>query len=52
MEPYEDPENWPDVDQLRAQVVFHLKEEERLQEAIPEEMIVSVFKVSTKVIRD
>jgi hypothetical protein len=52
MEPYEDPENWPEVDVLRGQVIFHRKEEERLQGAIPEEVTVSVFKVSTKVIRD
>jgi dynein heavy chain len=52
MQQYEDPENWPDVDTLRSSILFHKSEEERLQHEIPEEIICSVFKVSTKVIRD
>jgi dynein heavy chain len=32
--------------------VFHLAEEKRLNDEIPEEIICSVFKISTKVIRD
>ena len=52
MAPFENPENWPDVDQLRASIIFHQNEEKRLQQEIPEEIICSVFKVSTKVIRD
>lgn len=52
MAQYEDPENWPDVETLKQSIIFHNKEEKRLNEEIPEEIIVSVFKVSTKVIRD
>jgi hypothetical protein len=32
--------------------MFHKAEEKRLQEEIPEEIICSIFKISTKVIRD
>jgi hypothetical protein len=52
MKLYEDPENWPDVDTLNASIKFHQREEERLQKEIPEEIICSIFKISTKVIRD
>jgi len=52
MAQYEDPENWPEVDTLRASIIFHQNEEKRLQGEIPEEIICSVFKISTKVIRD
>jgi len=52
MKQYEDPENWPEVDVLRSSIIFHRAEEERLQKEIPEEIICSVFKISTKVIRD
>jgi len=52
MEQYDDPENWPDVETLRAQIVFHISEEKRINEEIPEEIICSVFKIATKVIRD
>jgi len=52
MKQYEDPENWPEVDVLRSSIIFHRAEEERLVKEIPEEIICSVFKISTKVIRD
>ena len=52
MEPMSDPENWPDVETLKGQIIFHRKEFDRLNSEIPEEIIVSVFKISTKVIRD
>lgn len=52
MAAYEDPENWPDVDTLRGSILFHRGEEERLNKEIPEEIVCSVFKISTKVIRD
>jgi dynein heavy chain len=52
MEPFEDPENWPEPDELKSSIIFHQNEEKRLQEEIPEEIICSVFKISTKVIRD
>ena len=49
---YQDPENWPDVETLKAAIILHKKEEKRLNDEIPEDIIVSVFRVSTKVIRD
>jgi hypothetical protein len=52
MEPFADPENWPEPDELKSSIIFHQKEEKRIQEEIPEEIICSVFKISTKVIRD
>jgi dynein heavy chain, axonemal len=52
MAQYDDPENWPDVDTLRGQILFHQSEEKRLNNEIPEEMVCSIFLVSTKVIRD
>ena len=52
MAKYEDPENWPDVAELKASIIFHQAEEKRIQNEIPEEIICSVFKISTKVIRD
>jgi hypothetical protein len=30
MAAYENPENWPDVEQLRASIIFHKNEEKRL----------------------
>ena len=30
MAPYEDPENWPEVDELKRQIIFHKSEEKRL----------------------
>lgn len=47
-----DPEDWPDVETLRSDIMFHKAEEKRLQEEIPEEIICSIFKISTGVIRD
>lgn len=47
-----DPEDWPEVDTLRGDITFHQAEEKRLQKEIPEEIICSIFKISTKVIRD
>jgi dynein heavy chain len=52
MEQYDDPENWPEVDALKAQILNHVVEEKRLESEIPEEIVVSVFKISTKVIRE
>lgn len=52
MAQYEDPENWPEVDQLKSSIIFHQAEEKRLMAEIPAEIICSVFKISTKVIRD
>lgn len=52
MAQWDDPEDWPEVDQLRADIIFHKAEEKRLQGEIPEEITVSIFKISTKVIRD
>lgn len=52
MAQYDDPENWPDVETLKSSIIFHQEEEKRLQAEIPEEIICSVFKISTKVIRD
>lgn len=52
MAKYDDPEDWPDVDTLRNAITFHQSEDKRLQTEIPEEIICSVFKISTKVIRD
>jgi len=52
MRAMDDEENWPEVDQIRAQVYFHLKEEERLKAEIPESITVSIFKIMTKEIRD
>jgi len=52
MAPYEDPENWPEVDELKSRVLFHRAEEKRIEKEIPEEIICSVFQISTKVIRD
>jgi hypothetical protein len=52
MSVYADPEDWPEVDVLRSDIIFHRAEEKRLNEVIPEEKIVSIFKISTKVIRD
>ena len=49
---FDDPENWPEPDELKSSIIFHQNEEKRLQEEIPEEIICSVFKISTKVIRD
>jgi dynein heavy chain, axonemal len=52
MSKYEDPESWPTVDELRAMILTHKKEATRLMSEIPEEKIVSCFRISTKVIRD
>jgi hypothetical protein len=52
MAQWADPEDWPEVDVLKNDIVFHLAEEKRLQGEIPEEIICSFFKISTKVIRD
>lgn len=52
MAKYDDPENWPPVDELRGMILTHKREAQRLMGEIPEEKIVSCFKISTKVIRD
>lgn len=52
MAQWADPEDWPEVDTLRSDIIHHRAEEKRLSEEIPEEITVSIFKISTKVIRD
>lgn len=52
MAQWADPDDWPEVDVLRGDINFHKAEEKRLQGEIPEEITVSIFKISTKVIRD
>lgn len=52
MAQWADPDDWPEVDVLRADINFHKQEDKRLQAEIPEEITVSIFKISTKVIRD
>jgi len=52
MKKYEDPENWPSVDELKGMITTHRREEQRLMGEIPEEKVVSVFRISTNVIRD
>jgi hypothetical protein len=49
---YEDEENWPEVEVLRASIVEHRNHAKRLEHEIPEEIVCSIFRVSTKVIRD
>jgi dynein heavy chain len=52
MRQYEDPEDWPEVELLKASILFHKQEAERLQGEIPDNIVCSVFKISTVVIRD
>lgn len=47
-----DPTDWPDVSELQGRIKGHLANIKRLSEEIPEEKTVSVFKISTFVIRD
>ena len=48
----DDPLEWPDVDTLKATIMQHQEREKELENEIPEEIICSIFKISTKVIRD
>lgn len=52
MKQFEDPEDWPDVELLKASILFHNKEAERLSGEIPDSIVCSVFRISTVVIRD
>jgi hypothetical protein len=47
-----DPVDWPEVDTLKATIMGHQQREKELEVEIPEEIICSIFKISTKVIRD
>jgi hypothetical protein len=47
-----DPSDWPDVPELQGRIKGHLANKVRLMGEIPEEATVSVFKISTFVIRD
>lgn len=47
----DDPDQPPEIDFLRKDVVFHQEEAERLKNEIPDYIIVSIFKVSCKEIR-
>mmetsp|Transcript_9535 Transcript_9535/g.9126 ORF Transcript_9535/g.9126 Transcript_9535/m.9126 type:complete len:82 (-) Transcript_9535:2790-3035(-) len=48
----DDPDNPPDIDVLRKDVIFHQQEAERLSGEIPDYLVVSMFKISSKVIRN
>lgn len=48
----DDDENPPEVDALKKDVNFHLSEAERLKSEIPDDIIVSIFRVSCKEIRN
>lgn len=51
MKKLDDPDNPPEIEFLRKDVVFHLADAERLKQEIPDFIIVSMFKVSCKEIR-
>jgi hypothetical protein len=48
----DDEENPPEIDFLKKDVTFHMKEAERLKNEIPDDIIVSIFKVNCKEIRN
>jgi hypothetical protein len=48
----DDDDNPPEIDYLRKDVLFHKQEAERLSGEIPDFLIVSMFKISSKVIRN
>jgi len=48
----DDEENPPEIDFLKKDVAFHMKEAERLKSEIPDDIIVSIFKVNCKEIRN
>ncbi len=48
----DDDENPPEIDFLRKDVNFHMKEADRLKSEIPDEIVISIFKVSCKEIRN
>ena len=52
MAQYDDPENWPTVDELRGFINYHKAQAKRLMEEIPEEAVVSCFKIHTNTLRD
>ena len=47
-----DPIDWPEPETLKASIMGHQQREKELEVEIPEEIICSIFKISTKVIRD
>ena len=48
----DDDENPPEIDFLKKDVVFHQKEAERIKNEIPDDIIISIFKVNCKEIRN
>ncbi len=48
----DDDDNPPEIDFLKKDVVFHQKEAERLKQEIPDDIIVSIFKINCKEIRN
>jgi hypothetical protein len=48
----DDDENPPEIDMLKKDVVFHQKEAERLKTEIPDDIMISIFRVSCKEIRN
>lgn len=48
----DDDENPPEIDFLRKDVTFHQKEAQRLKSEIPDDIIISIFRVSCKEIRN
>ena len=48
----DDEENPIDIDVIKKDIYFHMSEEKRLKEEIPESVIVSMFKINTCEIRN
>ena len=48
----DDPENPPDVSDLRKEVIFRNKEAKRLTDEIPDHITVSMFKIDCKEIKE
>ena len=48
----DDDENPPEIDFLKKDVVFHQKEAQRIKNEIPDDIIISIFKVNCKEIRN
>ena len=48
----DDDENPPEIDVLKKDVAFHQKEAERLKSEIPDDIVVSIFRVNCKEIRN
>ncbi len=47
----DDEEQSVDIDSIRKDIYFHLEEEQRLKDEIPEFVLVSMFKINTGEIR-